>query len=91
MPPATPTFTYRLAFRPVDDQMSSAELARTVQHALLSLSGKTNRISALTLQRPPLEDANGLYMIASAAGPEHWYLDLDDELLSLGLRSELHP
>ncbi len=89
MSPAGKRFTYRLAFRPVDDQMSSAELARTVQHALLSLAGAPHRISIVSIQRPPLQDAHGLYVAAAASGPEHWYRELDDDLLSHGLRGEL--
>lgn len=89
MSPAGKQFTYRLALRPIDDQMPSAELARTVQHALLSLAGAPHHISIVNIRRPPLQDANGLYVAAAASGPEHWYRELDDELLSHGLRGEL--
>ncbi|HBK46313.1 MAG TPA: hypothetical protein DDZ67_07735 [Xanthomonadaceae bacterium] len=88
---AGPAFTYRLAFRPVDEQMTSAELARTVMRALLALSGPGHGVSIVSIQRPPREDASGLYMEAVASGPEQWYLKADDYLLSQGLRGELLP
>jgi hypothetical protein len=88
---AAPAFTYRLAFRPVDDQMGSSELARTVQRALLALSGPDHGVAIVSLQRPPREDGGGLYMEALTRGPEQWYLKADDYLLSQGLRGELQP
>jgi hypothetical protein len=91
MPPAAPAFTYRLAFRPVDDQMTSAELARTVLRALLALNAAPHRVSIQTIQRPPGQDASGLYVDVVASGKEHWYLEADDYLLSEGLRGELQP
>jgi hypothetical protein len=86
-----PRFTYRLALRPVDDQLSSAELANAVQRVLLSLGGTRHGVSIVKIQRPPKQDATGLYVEAIASGPEGWYLDADDHLLSEGLRSELLP
>lgn len=91
MPPAAPAFTYRLAFRPVDDQMTSGELARTVLRVLLSLNAPPHGVSIHTIQRPPGQDADGLYVEAVASGREHWYLEADDYLLAEGLRGELQP
>ncbi|WP_139119779.1 hypothetical protein [Xanthomonas graminis] len=84
-------FTYRLAFRPLDERMASAELARTVHRALLALSGPPHGVAIVSLQRPPREDGAGLYMEAVTTGPERWYLKADDYLLSEGLRGELQP
>nr|CCP38957.1 hypothetical protein BN444_00676 [Xanthomonas translucens pv. translucens DSM 18974] len=84
-------FTYRLAFRPLDERMASAELARTVHRALLALSGPPHGVTIVSLQRPPREDGAGLYMEAVTTGPERWYLKADDYLLSEGLRGELQP
>ncbi|SEL75388.1 hypothetical protein SAMN05428989_2420 [Pseudoxanthomonas sp. GM95] len=89
MPAPRPRFTYRLAFRPVDEQMSSAELASTVMRVLLSLGTAEQGVSIVSVERPPKQDGNGLYLVATASGPEHWYLDQDDYLLSEGLRGEL--
>lgn len=86
-----PTFTYRLAFRPADEQMTSAELASTVQRVLLSLSDDKHGVTIVKIHRPPRQDGNGLYLEAVAYGPERWYLDADDYLLSQGLRTELQP
>jgi hypothetical protein len=86
-----PRFTYRLALRPLDDQMSSADLANTAQRVLLSLGDARHGVSIVKIQRPPKQDATGLYVEATASGPEGWYLDADDHLLSEGLRSELLP
>lgn len=86
-----PRFTYRLAFRPVDDHMDASELARTVQRTLLALSAPPHGVSIVSLQRPPREDGSGLYMEAVTSGPEQWYLKADDYLLSEGLRGELQP
>lgn len=84
-------FTYRLALRPVDEQMSSAELANTAQRVLLSLGEGRHRVAIVKLYRPPRQDGAGLYVEAEASGPERWYLDADDELHSHGLRAELLP
>ncbi|WJI17281.1 hypothetical protein MWN52_08595 [Pseudoxanthomonas winnipegensis] len=81
--------TYRLALRPTDEHTSSAELMRTAQRVLLSLDARG--VSIVHLRRPPLQDAQGLYVEAVAAGPEDWYRDVDDALLAEGLRSELQP
>ncbi|RXR03451.1 hypothetical protein EPA99_13510 [Pseudoxanthomonas composti] len=91
MPAPRPRFTYRLALRPVDEQMSSAELAAAVQRVLLSLGDSRHGVSIVKIQRPPKQDGTGLYVEATASGPEGWYLDADDELLSQGLRAELLP
>jgi len=84
-----PSFSYRLAFRPLDAQMGSAELASTVQRALLALGDPQHRVSIVKIHRPPRQDGEGLYVEAVAAGPERWYLEADDALQAQGLRAEL--
>lgn len=89
MPAPRPVFTYRLAFRPADDQMTSSDLSSAVQRALLALGDGKHRVSIVKIHRPPQLDGSGLYVEAVASGPEGWYLDADDYLLSQGLRGEL--
>lgn len=90
MPPAPkPAHTYRLGFRALDEQISSSDLDRRVARALLALADPAKGIVIQTICRPPQHDGAGLYLAAITSGPEHWYLQHDDYLLSMGLRCEL--